>query len=164
MVWLFLIGYAQGQSIKINCIIVVDQKLPKYLHGKCIFGKNFKDSIAIVYHIGRLEFIDTNKRLQEWLAQKTPDTAELNLCFEVPRFIGKRKVEQRKYCHGFPRYLIKEHFIYPDTPLVCNIITLNRKKDKYLFYVQGSGFVSEIKDRKGKKIHWKNFVFPGTYF
>ena len=163
-VWLFLIGYAQGQSIKINCITMIDQKLPESLQGKCFFGEGFRDSVAIIYHMGRLEFIDTDKKLYELLAQHTSYTTELRFCFEVDRLIGKHKIEKRQYCHGFRLYDIVEHFIHPDAPLVCNIITLNRKKDKYYFYVEGDGFVSLIKERKGKKIHWKNFVFPGTYF
>jgi hypothetical protein len=158
------IGVAQEHHLTINCITMIDQKLPEHIQGKCFFGEGFKDSITIVYNMGRLEFVDTDKKLYELLAQHSSYTTDLRLCFEVDRLIGKHKIEKRQYCHRFRLYDFINHFIHPDAPLVCNIITLNRKKDKYLFYVQGDGFVSAIKDRKGKKIHWKNFVFTGTYF
>ena len=49
--------------------------------------------------MGRLEFIDTDKKLYELLAQHTSYTTELRFCFEVDRLIGKHKIEKRQYCH-----------------------------------------------------------------
>ena len=51
------------------------------------------------------------------------------------RLIGKHKIEKRQYCHGFRLYDIVEHFIHPDTPLVCNIITFSKKKPRKLRFL-----------------------------
>ena len=86
------IGVAQEHHLTINCITMIDQKLPEHLQGKCFFGEGFKDSITIVYNMGRLEFVDTDKKIYELLAQHSSYTTDLRLCFEVDRLIGKHKI------------------------------------------------------------------------
>ena len=55
-----------AQDMEIYCLTIIDQRLPEYLHGKCFFGEENKDSIEVVYSLGHLRFIDTDKRLYDY--------------------------------------------------------------------------------------------------
>ncbi|MBO4655983.1 MAG: hypothetical protein J5644_10595 [Bacteroidales bacterium] len=158
-----------AQEKEIYCIVLIDQSFPEYLHGKCFFGEDYKDSVETLYDMGHLRFIDTDKRLSKYLDSNTVQTNEtqqkwIELCFDIDRLIGSRKVEKRRYCGSIPLIMFEENLKYPKSLFVCEIITLNKKKNKYLFYVRGNGYVSAIRDKKGKKIHWKMFPAANTPF
>ena len=160
-----------AQDMEIYCLTIIDQRLPEYLHGKCFFGEENKDSIEMVYSLGHLRFIDTDKRLFDYLKSDTSQmqmnwsqTHKVRLCFVVDRLIGRKKVEKRMYSISEPVFLLKDYFKHPDELLVYNIITLNKKKDKYLFYMRWGSLQSAITDKIGRKNYWKTFVYSGQYF
>lgn len=154
-----------AQNLELHCITMIDQRLPEQLSGKCFFGKYYADSINIVYKMGSLQFIDKDKSFSKYLEIDTLQQKKwIRLAFDVKRIIGRKKVENRRYCYSLPLVMINENFKYPESLLVCEIITLNKKKDKYVFYIIGNGYVSAIKDRKGKKIHRKTFPPANEYY
>lgn len=156
----------EAQEKEIDCIIVIDQRLPSQLEVKCFFGEEYKDSIEMGYLLGELMFIDNDKKLEKYLKSEE-DTAHLNsirLCFDIDRLVGRNKIEKRRYCTEIPAIMFVENYKHPDALLICEIITLNRKKDRYLFYVMGDGYQTARKDKKGVKIHRKMFPAANTPF
>lgn len=146
----------------IYCIMMIDQRLPTQICGKCFFGEENKDSIKVSYRMGHLTFVDSRGEFGRFLM--TNDSSHVRLCFDVERLIGRGRIVTRRYRIGFYASNFKEFFKYPDELLLFNIITLNKKKDQYLFYFEWGSMCSKIKEKKGKKIHWKTFVYSGTYF
>ncbi len=158
-----------AQEKEIYCITLIDQRFLEHLQGECIFGEEDKDTIGIIYNMGHLRFIDANNKLSNCikshsLIENESPTISIQLCFDIDRLIGRQHIEKRKYVIQFPLFIIEEFFKYPNELLICEIITLNKKKDKYLFYWRWGSWGSAIKEKKGKKIHWKNFVFTDAFF
>jgi len=158
-----------AQEKDIYCITLIDQRFPEHLQGECIFGDEDKDTIEIIYNMGHLRFVDANNKLSNYIGSHSlkmneSTTDSIQLCFDIDRLIRGTHVERRKYVTCFPLFLMDDFFKYPSELLICEIITLNKKKDKYLFYWRWGSWGSAIKEKKGKKIHWKNFVFTDAYF
>jgi len=133
----FLFGaffsFAQFQLVNINCIVLIDSKLPKHLSGFVEYNNKFnqKDTAIFYYDVGMISF-------------KTDDFEKLQLIFSKMNIITDTNniIIHLNFSEWQKKYGRKTYHYYSSVPLsgllqndciVLSITNFDKKKGSYYF-------------------------------
>ena len=144
-------SFAQFELKEINCIILIDGKLPSNngrLSGFIEYNNEFnlKDTVVFYYYVGRIGVKTTD--IVKLLS--LPDTTTITIHIHFVEYIKKCTRRKYHYCSPFP---LKG--LFSDTYVVFSITNFNKKKCTYYFDYDAYPYTKH--QQKGYKKKYKIF-------